>query len=86
MMKPVLFPPCEVFILTAITQACEGANLKLPISAGPADWVGFAPLGRGGGKMRGLAQDFYWKTLKASATRSAVPPGAGVLGFVVGRG
>ena len=60
--------------------------LKLPISPGPADWVGFALLGRGGGKMRGLAQDFYWKTLKTSATRSAVPPGAGILGFVLGRG
>ena len=60
--------------------------LKLPISAGPADWVGFALLGRGGGKMRESAQDFYVKTLKTSATRSVIPPGAGMLGFVVSRG
>lgn len=33
--------------------------------------MGFALLGRGGVKMRGSAQDFYWKTLKTSATRSA---------------
>lgn len=59
----------------------EESLLKLVTSDVPA-----GQLGKGRGRRRVLAQEFYWKTLEASAASSATSPGAEILSGEVGDG
>lgn len=73
-------------MLIAFTQSYEEGPLKACNLLCSTDQAGFAVRGSSADETRELAQGFYWKTLEASATSSAIPLGAEMLGFVWGEG